>query len=213
MTRLLRLLAVVVLVLAGSQLLTAPTGAAQRTDPLALDASATSVSYAKQLVLTATVAVPQPDAQVEFYSKPAGTAAKLLGSATTGGDGKAKVTVPVTRTATYYAVLVVGGAPTAQSASLDVVVAPVLKLKAVRVIGPVYHFNATVLPAADGIPIVLQRLVGKRWKRIEKDMTEDGELIFNAEIPANTASKWRLFVRGSTKYGESTSKAVRVIDY
>ena len=75
------------------------------------------------------------------------------------------MTVPVTRTATYYAVLVVGGVATAQSASVDVVVAPALELTAVRVIGPVYHFNATVQPAADGMPIVLQRLVGKRWKR------------------------------------------------
>ena len=75
------------------------------------------------------------------------------------------MTLPVTRTATYYAVLLVGGVPTAQSASVDVVVAPTLKLTAARVIGPVYHFNATVVPAADGIPIVLQRLVGKRWKK------------------------------------------------
>ena len=213
MSRILRLLAVVALVLAGSQLLTAPTGAAQRTDPVALDASALSVPFARELVLTATVAPAQPDAQIDFYAKPVGAAAKLLGSATTGADARAKVTFPVTRTATYYAVLVVGGAPTAQSASVDVVVAPALKLKAVRVIGPVYHFNATVQPAADGIPIVLQRLVGKRWKTIEKDLTEDGELIFNAEIPANAASKWRLFVRGSSKYGESTSKSVRVTDY
>ena len=160
------------------------------------------------------MAAPQADARIDFYAEPVGAAAKLLGSATTGAGAKAKVTLPVTRTASYYAVLVVGGAPTAQSASVDVVVAPALKLlKAARVIGPVYHFNATVQPAADGIPIVLQRLVGKRWKRIEKDVTEDGELIFNAEIPANAASKWRLFVRASSKYGESTSKTVRVIDY
>ena len=70
----------------------------------------------------------------------------------------------MTRTATYYAVLVVGGVPTAESAPVDVVVAPALKLAAARVIGPVYHFNATVRPAADGIPVVLQQLVGKRWK-------------------------------------------------
>ncbi len=212
MPRFLRLLAVVVLVLASSQLLTAPTGAAQRTDPVVLEASAAAVTYAKQLVLTATVA-PQPDAQVSFYAKALDGPDKLLGTGATGGDGKAKVTLAVNRTATYYAVLLVGGVATAQSASVAVVVKPTLKLTAVRVIGPVYHFNATVLPAADGIPIVLQRLVGKRWKRIEKDLTEDGELIFNAEIPANAASKWRLFVRGSKKYGESTSKAVRVIDY
>ena len=66
MTRLLRLLVVVVLVLVGSQLLTAPTASARRADPVVLDTSATSVTYAKQLVLTATVAAPQPDAQVDF---------------------------------------------------------------------------------------------------------------------------------------------------
>ena len=137
---------------------------------MVLDASATSVPYAKQLVLTATVAAPQPDAQVDFYAKAVGVAAKLLGSATTGGDGKAKVTLPVTRTATYYAVLVVGGVPTARvgvrgrgrraGAEAD---------GARRSIGPVYHFSAKVQPAVDGIPIVLQRLVGKKWKKIEKD--------------------------------------------
>ncbi len=191
--------------LASSQLLTAPTGAAQRTDPVVLDASATSVPYAKQLVLTATVA-PQPDAQVSFYAKALGGPDKLLGTATTGGDGKAKVTLPVTRTATYYAVLLVGGVSTAESAPVNVVVAPALKLTAVRVIGPVYHFNAKVVPAADGIPIVLQRLVGKRWKKVEKDLTEGGELDLqrrdsvptsprsggcSSEAPRSTASRPR----------------------
>jgi hypothetical protein len=80
-TRLLRLLAVVALVLTGSQLLTAPSGAAQHAEPVVLAPSATSVTYAKQLALTATVAAPQPDAQVDFYAKPVGVAAKLLGSA------------------------------------------------------------------------------------------------------------------------------------
>ena len=169
MTRLLRLLAVVALVLTSSQLLTAPTGAAQRTDPVVLATSATSVTYAKQLVLTATVAAPQPDAQVDFYAKSVGVAAKLLGSASAGGDGMAKVTVPVTRTATYYAVLVVGGVPTAESASVDVVVAPMLKLTAARVDRPGLPLHAKVTPAAS-IPIVLQRLVGKKWTKVEKGL-------------------------------------------
>ena len=121
------------------------------------------------------------------------------------------MTSPVTRTATYYAVLLVGGVPTAQSAPVDVVVAPTLKLTAERLVGPVYHFTATVQPAVDGIPVVLQRLVGKRWKKIEKGFTDDGELIFNAAIPCDVASRWRLFVRGSKKYGASTSKILRVV--
>ena len=212
MNRLLRLLAVVALVLGGFQLLAAPTASAQRTDPVALEASALSVTYAKQLVLTATLAAPQPDAQIDFYAKTAGDAAKLLGSATAGGDGEAKVTVPVTHTATYSAVLVIGGVPVAESASVDVVVAPVLKLKAAQVIGPIYHFTATIVPATGGVPIVLQRLVGKRWKKVGKTVTEGGTYIFNAEIPSDVASKWRVFVRGSTKFGEASSKTVRVVD-
>ncbi len=212
MTRLLRLLAVVALVLTSSQLLTAPTGAAQLAEPVVLDTSATSVTYAKKLVLTATVAAPQPDAQVDFYAKSVGVAARLLGSAAAGGDGKAKVSLPVTRTATYYAVLVVGGVPTAESASVDVVVAPTLKLTAAQVIGPVYHFSAKATPAADGIPIVLQRLVGKKWKKIEKSLTQGGEITFTATLPTDVASKWRLFVRGSKKYGESTSKTVTAVE-
>ena len=211
MPRLLRLLAVVVLVLASSQLLTAPTGAAQQTDPVVLEASAASVRYTKQLVLTATVA-PQPDAQVSFYAKALGGPDKLLGTATTGGDGKAKVTLPVNRTATYYAVLVVAGVPTAQSASVAVVVAPALKVKAVRVIGPVNHFTVNVRPAVDGMPVVLQHLVGKKWKKVEKGLTDDGEITWQVGVPADVASKWRAFVRGSTKYGESTSKVLTVID-
>jgi hypothetical protein len=211
-TRLLRLLAVVVLVLGGSQLLTTPTASARRADPVALDPSASSVRYAKQLVLTATVAAPQPDAQVDFYAKTFGAAPKLLGSATAGGDGTAKVTLPVTHTATYYAVLVLGGVSTAQSESVAVVVAPALKLTAERLLGPMYHFIATVKPAADGIPIVLQRLVGNRWKKIEKDVTEDGQLTFTVPIPGDVGSRWRLYVRGSARYGESTSKYVRVVD-
>ena len=206
MTRLLRLLAVVVLVLAGSQLLTAPTGAAQRADPVVLEASAASVKYAKSA---------RPDRH------PRGAAAgcpgrllregsrrrpRKLGTETTGDGSKAKVTLPVTRTATYYAVLVVGGVETAQSASVAVVVAPALVLTAVRVIGPVNHFTVKVQPAVDGMPVVLQRLVGKKWKTVEKDLTDDGEFTLTVEVPANAASKWRLFVRGSKKYGESTSK-------
>ena len=93
------------------------------------------------------------------------------------------MTLAVNRTATYYAVLVVGGVVTAQSASVDVVVEPALKLTAVRVIGPVYHFNATVMPAVDGMPVVLQRLVGKRWKTIEKDLTDDGEFTCQRRDP------------------------------
>ena len=31
-------------------------------------------------------------------------------------------------------------------------------------------------------------------------------------IPSDVASKWRLFVRGSKKYGEATSKIVRVTE-
>ena len=206
MPRLLRLLAVVVLVLASSQLLTAPTGAAQRTDPVVLEASAAAVTYAKQLVLTATVA-PQPDAQVSFYAKALGGPDKLLGTATTGGDGKAKVTLAVNRTATYYAVLVVAGVPTAQSASVAVVVAPALKVTAVRVIGPVYHFTATVRPAVDGMPVVLQHLVGKRWKRIEKGLTDDGETHLAASGSRRTWPRsGGCSSADSTKYGESTRR-------
>ena len=86
-------------------------------------------------------------------------------------------------------------------------------LTAVRVIGPVNHFNAKVKPAADGMPVVLQRLVGKKWKRIEKDLTDDGEFILTSGSRRTRPRSGGLFVRGSTKYGESTSKAVRVIDY
>jgi hypothetical protein len=211
-TRLLRLLAVVVLVLASSQLLTAPTGAAQRAEPVVLETSAASVKFARSLVLTATLAAPQPGAQVDFYAKAAGGGVTKLGTETTGDGTKAKVTVPVTRTATYYATVVVGGVETAQSASVDVVVAPTLVLKAVRVIGPVNHFTVKVKPAVDGMPVVLQRLVGKRWKSVEKDLTVDGEFTWTVGVPGNVASKWRAFVRGSTKYGASTSKVVRVID-
>ncbi len=209
----LRPLAAVVL-LGGSTLLTtpaAPAAAAHRIDPVVLEASAASVPYARQLVLTATVAAPQPDAKVDIYAKAVGGAAKLVGSGSSG-DARAKVTLPVTSTATYYAVLVVAGAPTAQSLSVDVVVAPSLVLKAEQMVGPVYHFIATAKPAVDGTPIVLQRLVGKKWKKIEKDVTADGQVVFTEGIPGDVTSKWRLFVRGSRKYGESTSRTVRVVD-
>ncbi len=213
MPRLFRLAAVLVLVLGGSQLVTTSTASAQRADPVVIDASAPSVRYGKQLVLTATLAAAQPGAQVAFYAKASSGPDQQLGVATTGSETKEKLSLPVTRTATYYAVLLVGGVPSAQSAPVAVVVAPALSLEAVRVIGPVYHFNATVRPAADGIPVVLQKLVGKRWKNMGKDFTEDGEIIFNAEIPSDVASRWRLFVRGSSKYGEAASKVVRVIDH
>ena len=212
MTRLLRLLAVLVLVLAGSQLLAAPTGAAQRTDTVVLTASAPAVTYTKQLDLTATVVSSSPDAQVQFYVQAPGTAAKPLGPATTASNGRAKVSLAVDRTATYYAVVLVGGVPTAQSAAVHVVMAPILKLKAGRLVGAVYQFVATVKPAADGIPVVLQRLVGKKWKKIDKNVTDDGLADFTVGIPADVASKWRLFVRGSRNYGESTSSVVRVVD-
>jgi hypothetical protein len=209
----LRLLAVVALVLGGGQLLTPPAASALLAEPVVLDASSASVPYAKQLVLTATVAAPQPDSQVDFYAKVDGGPAKTIGTATLGGDATAKLSLAVNHSATYFAVLMVAGVATSQSASVGVVVAPLLKLTATRVIGPVYHFNATVVPGVDGIPVVLQRLVGKKWKKIEKDFTSDGEIIFNAEIPSDAASTWRLYVRGGKKWGGSTSKAVRVIDY
>jgi hypothetical protein len=210
-TRLLRLLAVGVLVLGGSALLTIPTASALRVDPVGLEASAAAVGYAKPLVLTATLTPAQPDAQVDFYARVAGSAPRLLGSVAAGGEGRAKLTLPVTRTATYYAVLVVAGVATTQSPSVDVVVAPALKLNVVRVIGPVTHFTVTVKPVADGVPVALQHLVGKRWKTVEKGLTSDGEFTWTVGVPPDTTSKWRVFVRGSAKYGESTSKAVRVV--
>jgi hypothetical protein len=201
----------VALVLGGFPLLTAATASAQRADAVVLEASATSVKYTKSLVLTATLAAPQPGAQVDFYAKAAGGATKV-GTETTGDGTKAKVAVAVTRTASYYAVVVIGGVETAQSAAVDVVVAPALVLTAQRVLGPVNHFTVKVKPAVDGIPVVLQRLVGKRWRNVEKDLTSDGEFTWTVGVPGNVASKWRAFVRGSSKYGESTSKIVRVID-
>ena len=222
MTRLLRLLAVAVLVLTGTQLGAAPTGAAptgaaptraaQRADAVALAASAPSVAFGKELVLTASVGAPQAGAQVDFYAKNPGGQDRLLGTAATGTDSRGKLSLPVVRTATYYAVLLVNGVLTAQSTTVDVVVAPELKLTAARVIGPVYHFTAKVKPAVDGIPLVLQRLVGGKWKKVEKSVSEGGERVFNADIPADQASRWRVFVRGSTKYGEAASKSVRVVD-
>ena len=102
--------------------------------------------------------------------------------------------------------MVVGGAHTAQSASVDVVVAPALKLKAVRVIGPVNHFNVTVQPAADGMPIVLQRLVGKRWKN-DRERPDRGR---RAHLQRRDPGERRLEVADVRprvhKYGESTSK-------
>lgn len=203
----------VALVLAGSSLLVAPTATAQRTDPLVLEPSAVSVKYARPLVLTATVAAPQPDSHVDFYARVPGEPARTIGAATAGGDATAKLSLTASRTATYYAVLVVGGVATAQSASVDVVVAPALKLTAARVIGPVYHFVAAVQPAVDGIPVVLQRLVGKKWRKAGKGLTVGGDYTFNADIPADAASRWRLYVRAGKKWGGSTSKSVRVIDY
>ena len=210
--RLLRSLTVVVLVLGVFQQLTAPTALGRRTDPVVLSPSSASVAYGKHLVLTATVAAPQPAAQVDFYAKPVDGAAKLLGSEAIGADAIAKLAVPVTRTATYYAVLVEGGVPTSQSAPVDVVVAPTLVLGATRVMGPVNHFTVRVRPALDGIPVVLQQLVGKRWKKVEKDLTEAGRFTWTVGVPGDVASKWRVFVRASSKYGESTSKAITVID-
>jgi hypothetical protein len=204
-TRLLRLFAVVVLVLTSSQLLTAPTRAAQRTDPVVLRASAPAVPYAKQLTLTATVSAPQPDSQVDFYAKAAGAAAKLLGSATAGGDGKARVTLPVTRTATYYAVLVVAGVQTAQSASRDVLMAPLLTFKADPLIGREFTFSATVRPDVDGIPVLLQRKVGGRWTKVEGAASRFGVVSFTLGVPEGTTT-WRLYVPRTKKYGASASK-------
>ncbi|WP_028651739.1 hypothetical protein [Nocardioides halotolerans] len=215
MDRLPRVLAALALVLAGAQLLGAPstaaTAPAQRTDPVDLVPSATSVPFGRSVVLTATVASPQPDSRLDVFARSDG-ATRSVGTATPGGGGEARLSVTVNRTATYWAVLTVAGVVAAQSASVPVVVAPLLKLTATRVIGPVYHFTATVQPA-DGVPVVLQRLVGKRWKKIGKDVAEDGEHVFRAEIPADTTSKWRLLVRGGKKWGAATSKAVRVTDY
>ena len=213
MLRLLRSLTVVVLALGVFQQLTAPTALARRTDPVVLSPSAAAVAYGKQLVLTATVAAPQPGAQVDFYAKPVDGAAKLLGSGATGADATAKLTVPsVTRTATYYAVLVVGGVTAAQSGSVDVVVRPALALSVRRIMGPVNRFTVKVEPAVDGIPVVLQQLVGKKWKKVEKDLTDQGVVNWMVGVPGDVASKWRVFVRASRKYGESTSKTVTVVD-
>jgi tetratricopeptide (TPR) repeat protein len=85
------------------------------------------------------------------------------------------------------------------------------KLNVARVIGPVTHFTVTVKPVADGVPVALQHLVGKRWKTVEKGLTSDGEFTWTVGVPPDTTSKWRAFVRGSANYGESTSKAVRVV--
>ena len=65
--------------------------------------------------------------------------------------------------------------------------APILKLKAGRLVGAVYQFIASVRPAADGIPVVLQRLVGKKWKKIDKNVTDDGLADFTVGIPADVA--------------------------
>ena len=211
MTRLLRLLAVIALLLGGSQLLTSPTASAQRADAVVLEASAASVKYAKSLVLTATLAAAQPGAQVDFYAKGAVGAAKV-GTETTGDGNKVKVTVPVTRTATYYAVVVVGGVETAQSASVNVVVAPALVLTVLPRLGFVNTFTVHAKPALEGMPVVLQRLDGNKWKTVEKDLTSEGECSWTVAVPKYATSKWRAFVRGSKKYGESSSKVLRVTE-
>jgi len=79
-------------------------------------------------------------------------------------------------------------------------------------LGVANYFTVNAKPAADGMPVVLQRLVGKKWKTIEKDRTSDGECTWTVGVPEYTTSKWRVFVRGSTKYGQSTSKVVRVTE-
>jgi hypothetical protein len=175
-----------------------------------LHASSTSVGYAKGMVLTATVAAPQPGAEVDFYA--GGGSAALLGTAS-AGDGTARLSVAaVTRTASYYAVLRAGGVTVGQSAPVVVLVAPYLSLKAERVVGPVHHFTVTVKPAVDGIPVVLQQRVGGRWRNVEKSLTEHGQVVWTEGVPGNTVSKWRVFVHGSKRFGQSTSNVVRAVD-
>ena len=65
-------LAVVVLVLGGSQLVTTPTASAQRADPVALDASAPSVPLRQAARPDRHRGRAQPDAQVDFYAKAVG---------------------------------------------------------------------------------------------------------------------------------------------
>jgi hypothetical protein len=208
-TRLLRFLALVALVLGGFQLLTAPTASAQRDDAVALETSAASVKYAKSLVLTATLAATQPGAQVDFYAKAAGGGATKLGTKTTDDGTKAKLTVPVTRTATYYAVVVVAGVQTAQSASEDVLMAPLLTFKADPLIGREFTFSGTVRPDVDGIPVLLQRKVGGRWTKVEKSASRFGDVSFTLGVPEGTTT-WRLYVPRTKKYGASASKTKTV---
>jgi hypothetical protein len=210
--RLLRLLVVAALVLGAAQLVTAPAATARRAGPVVLDVSARTVPYAGTLALAASAALAEPGARIDFYAQPAGGVATRLGGSAAGSDGSARLSVTVSRTASYVAVLVEGGVETARSEPVPVVVAPLLSLVARRVVGPVNHFTVTAKPAVDGIPVVLQQRVGGRWKKVEKGSTDAGQFTWTVGVPGDVASKWRVLVHASKRYGPAISRAITVID-
>jgi hypothetical protein len=176
---------------------------------LGLSTSATKVAYGKPLTLSATAVGPAPGTAVSFFSQVAGEAPVQVGQAVTGSDGMATLSTPVTRSATYWAQL---GTGAVKSASVAVLVEPSLGLKvraAKGVKGAKYDFTGTLLPALDGVQVVLQKQVGKRWKKAGTGRTRSGKVTITASVRKG-ATRYRLFVTGAASYSEAVSRTKTV---
>lgn len=208
MRRPVRILAATLLAVAGLQLAVPSTGAAAADVSVQLRASVKKVPYGKQLDLTATVHDGQPGSKVTFYASRAG-ATTSVGTAATDGQGKASITVQPTTSANYTATVVSEGVETPESAAVPVGVAPQLTVSPHKRIATVWVFSASAKPAVDGIRIQLQRLVGKKWTKVERAVTKQGVFEFTLSVPAGS-SKWRLVSLASSSYAASVSKVQAV---
>jgi hypothetical protein len=172
---------------------------------LRLAGSAATVPYGKPLTLTATAAGPPPGAQVGFYAQTGGAPATLAGTATTAADGSAVLTTSVTQSATYYAALLNGGVQTVRTTPVSVLVEPTIALKASHEDGARWTFTGKVKPELDGIKVVLQRQVGKKWKKAAKGRTKKGKVELTVTVPEGR-TKYRLVVVAAPAYAAAESK-------
>jgi hypothetical protein len=171
---------------------------------LRLTGSAATVPYGKPLTLTATATGPAPGASVGFYAQTGGAAATFLGTVNTGADGSATLSTKVTQSATYYAALVSGGAQTVKTTPVSVLVEPSVGLKATPEDGARWTFTGKVKPKLDGIKVVLQRQVGKKWKKAAKGKTKKGKVELTLAVPRGR-TKYRLVVVASSGYAAAES--------
>ncbi len=198
----------------------APGTATAYSTSVTLSPTRSTVAYKKSTTVTGTLNSTDPNADltgrtVQIQARPSGSADwTTIGEATTAADGSYSFAVTPTKNTAYRAHY--AGAPDMSSTSGPSTVYVRLKVTlavsdTTVTMGTTVMFSGHVGPNQAGQPVMLQRLVGKKWQTIDTGtLRKNSRYVFRWVADIQGSTLWRVTSPATDDYARGVSKRKQV---